>query len=325
MPDAGHIELERAVDSIVVGARLRRELGDLGPLKQSIERLGLLQPITISPDGTLICGRRRLAAIRELGWPTVKVWVRSGISDRLNTLLAWQDENTLHKPLSVIEAADLYRELKAVMAEDAVRRQRASHFGATSETDADGGADSAPPSRPGKTRRQAAEAITGGASYSRLEQVNALEDIANGDDQPEVVRDLARASLDEIRDGKPVSRVHEDVMTVKRQSDAEELDRLAREALERIKQPRPRRHGAKPQPRRKRSNRAFVHTWTDMDGWSARYDAVEVGPALSDEEWALFERVVAETEAFHAAARSAREKAGSAASATEDPTHLQVV
>ena len=325
MPDAGHIQLERAVDSIVVGGRQRADLGDLGPLKGSIERLGLLQPITIAPDGTLICGRRRLEAIRELRWPTVKVWVRSGISDRLNSLLAWQDENTLHKPLSVIEAAELYRELCVVMAEDADRRQRATRFGACDEDGDIGGAESAPPSSPGKTRRQAAETITGRASYSRLDQVNALEDIAISEDHPEAVRNLARGGLDEIRDGKPVSGVYEHVMAVKRQAETDELDRLAQEALERIKQPRSRRTKSTPPPRRKRSTRAFVHTWTDMDGWSARYDAAEVGPALTDEEWALFERVVAETTSFHAAALAAREQPRADAAGPKDVAHLQPV
>jgi len=319
MPEAGHIELERAVGSITIGARQRSELGDLEPLKRSIEKLGLLQPITISPDGTLICGRRRLEAIRELQWPTVKVWVRSGISDRLNSLLAWQDENALHKPLSVIEAADLYRELRVVMAEDAARRQHATQFGASDGAEGHGGADSAPPGSPGKTRRQAAETITGSASYSRLEQVNALEDIANDETRPVAVRDLARAGLDEIRAGKPVNGIHANVMKVKRQAEAAELDRLAREALERIKQPRSRRTNAKPSPRRKRSTRAFVHTWTDMDGWSARYDATEIGTALNEDEWALFERVLTETATFHAAARSAREQAPA------NEAHLQVV
>ena len=325
MLEAGHIELERAVASIVIGARQRNDLGDLGPLKRSIEMLGLLQPITVSPDGVLICGRRRLEAIRELGWPTVKVWVRSGISDRLSSLLAWQDENTLHKPLSVIESAELYRELRAAMAEDAARRQHATRFGVADGKEDHGGADSAPPHSPGKTRKQAAETITGSASYSRLEQVNALEDIANGSDYPEAVRNLARAGLDEIRDGKPVSSVHEHVMTVKRQSDADELDRLAQEALERIKQPRSRRSKSTAPPRRKRSTRAFVHTWTDMDGWSARYDAADVGLALNGAEWALFERVLAETTTFHAAARSARDKARSRDAMSEDAAHLHVV
>ena len=77
----------------------------------SIARDGLLQPITITPDGMLICGARRLAAIRQLGWKTVNVWVRSGISTTLGQLLAEQDDNLLHKPLTPVEEASLYLSL----------------------------------------------------------------------------------------------------------------------------------------------------------------------------------------------------------------------
>jgi ParB family chromosome partitioning protein len=122
------IELERTVDSIQVGTRHRTDLGDIDALAASIREHGLLQPITDHPDGVLVCGRRRLAAIRQLGWRTVSVWVRSGISDRLGHLLAEQDENLHHKPLTQLEAAALYRELKQLMAEDAARRQVASRF-----------------------------------------------------------------------------------------------------------------------------------------------------------------------------------------------------
>src|SRR3546814_8785142 len=95
-----------------------------------IERLGLLQPVTITPDGMLVCGHRRLAAVKQLGWPTLRVWVRTGVSDHLTQLLAEQDENTMHRPLSPLDAARLYRELKELLAEDAARRQRATRFGA---------------------------------------------------------------------------------------------------------------------------------------------------------------------------------------------------
>src|SRR3546814_12633107 len=69
MSDAhGHIELERRVDSIKVGVRHRSDAErDLAPLMRSIERLGLLQPVTITPDGMLVCGHRRLAAVKQLG------------------------------------------------------------------------------------------------------------------------------------------------------------------------------------------------------------------------------------------------------------------
>src|SRR3546814_20896167 len=95
----GHIELERRVDSITIGARHRSDPErDLAPLMRSIERLGLLQPVTITPDGVLVCGHRRLAAVKELGWTTLRVWVRTGVSDHLTQLLAAQDENTTHRP-----------------------------------------------------------------------------------------------------------------------------------------------------------------------------------------------------------------------------------
>src|SRR5690625_4406576 len=133
------IELERTVASIQVGHRHRSDLGDIDALAASISEQGLLQPLTVTPEGVLVCGRRRLAAIQQLGWRTVSVWVRSGVSDRLGHLLAEQDENVHHKQLTQVEAAALYRELKALMAEDASRRQAASQFSTARQPGSDGG------------------------------------------------------------------------------------------------------------------------------------------------------------------------------------------
>ena len=47
---------------------------------RSIQKLGLLQPVTITPDGVLVCGPTPGGG-KRLGWRTLKVWVRSGISD----------------------------------------------------------------------------------------------------------------------------------------------------------------------------------------------------------------------------------------------------
>ena len=54
MSDRGHVELDRSVSTIVVGERHRRDPGDLTPLMDSMKRVGLLQPVTITPDGHLI-------------------------------------------------------------------------------------------------------------------------------------------------------------------------------------------------------------------------------------------------------------------------------
>ena len=241
----GHIELERSIDSIVIGARHRTDMGDVGPLMASIQRLGLLQPITITPDGVLLCGRRRLEAVKRLGWRTLKVWVRSGLSDSLTSLLAEKDENALHKPLNALEAAALYRELKKVLAEDAGRRQKASQFGFEHDgDDGAGDADSASPApATGAARRQAAETVTGKASYSRLEQIATLEDVAADQQQPDAIRRLAAAELRGVGGGAPVNPAYERVQAAMRaarlnagaDAGADELERLAAEALARCR------------------------------------------------------------------------------------------
>ena len=53
---AGGVQLDRVVDSIIVGTRHRADLGDIDALAASIEREGLLQPLTVTIDGVLVCG-----------------------------------------------------------------------------------------------------------------------------------------------------------------------------------------------------------------------------------------------------------------------------
>jgi ParB-like nuclease domain len=52
---------------IRVGERARRDLGDVASLAESIEQLGLLNPVVVTPDGELIAGERRVEAFRLLG------------------------------------------------------------------------------------------------------------------------------------------------------------------------------------------------------------------------------------------------------------------
>ncbi|WP_308468462.1 ParB N-terminal domain-containing protein [Rathayibacter soli] len=348
----GHIELERATDSIWAGNRHRQDLGDLDPLTASIDREGLLQPITITPDGMLICGVRRLAAIKRLGWKTVNVWVRSGISTRLGQLLAEQDDNVLHKPLTQTEQAALYRELKVLLAEDATRRQEASRFTAGGQNPrSDGAADSAAPSTAsGDAREQAALLITGRKAYSRLEETGRLQAIAGDPAQPEPVRVQAAAELEAITAGGPVhpglqrvnarlalseldqlatdqaqpagirqqaaagaARVRELEATVH----AADLERLAAQALRRAKAATKKRKHPIPGAQRRLDDgepvllplRSFLYLWDDLGGWWNRYDAAQIGAALTDWQWEQFLATLAGTTAFAQAARTAREQA----------------
>jgi ParB family chromosome partitioning protein len=63
------------IDDINVGARARRDLGDIDRLAQSIAEVGLLHPIVVNNDCRLIAGARRLKAVKSLGWEKVSVTV----------------------------------------------------------------------------------------------------------------------------------------------------------------------------------------------------------------------------------------------------------
>lgn len=83
--------------------RQRRELRNIDELAESIQRIGLINPIVITSDGVLVAGERRLTAIRQLGWTQVSVQFVDELSDyELQTIeleenvkrenLPWQDE-----------------------------------------------------------------------------------------------------------------------------------------------------------------------------------------------------------------------------------------
>ena len=325
MSDKGFVELERQIDSIVVGERHRRHPGDLTKLMESLTRVGLLQPVTITPDGYLICGYRRLAAAKELGWQTLRVWVRSGISDELTRLLAERDENITHQPLTPDEAAKLYEELLDLVKEDARRRQAATQYGAKSDQAAGqhGHAESASPGPGslGSARRRAAEMVTGKASYARLEQILEMERIAADRSQPETIRQVATDELSMIRNGGPVDPGYQRVKAAQRvavrmtSSQDPDVNALTDEALaeakadhrRRVQENRAKRASAAASA--KRSTRAFVLTWAELDGWSTRYDVEQVAREAKPDDWTLFLRVVDETITFAEAVTRAREHA----------------
>lgn len=62
-----------AIERIIIGKRHRRDLGDIDSLAASIAENGLLHPIPVKPDGTLIAGERRLRAAQQLGWTEIPV------------------------------------------------------------------------------------------------------------------------------------------------------------------------------------------------------------------------------------------------------------
>jgi site-specific DNA-methyltransferase (adenine-specific) len=84
------------VSSIRVVDR-KRELGDIVSLAQSIKDLGLLNPITVLPDHTLVAGYHRLQACKSMGWAEIDANIVA--LDALNAELAEIDENLIRNEL----------------------------------------------------------------------------------------------------------------------------------------------------------------------------------------------------------------------------------
>ena len=309
MSDNKGVIIEWSVAAIQVGNRHRRDHGEMNPLIASIERHGLLQPITITPEGFLICGARRLAAVKRLGWKTVRVWVRSGLSDRLGQLLAEQDDNVLHKPLTPLEAAGLYRELKALLEEDAKRRQEASRFSSENQQGKDGGGKLPAPSlgSTGPAPVQAAAMVPGGVSYKTFDKIGYLQKIAGDETMPDELRGRAKTELERMEGGGPVTPGYE---RVRNEVDAQpgstqsELHRLAEEALVRVKaEQRAKRKNLRKPPVIRRGDRpfptrAFVLTWTELTDWWERYDLHQLATELTDEQTDDFHTALTGSNAF---------------------------
>ncbi|WP_454859677.1 ParB N-terminal domain-containing protein [Promicromonospora soli] len=351
----GLLRLDVAVDSIIVGDRHRQDLGDIDALATSIERFGLLQPITVTPDMLLVCGYRRLIAIQRLGWTTTRPWVRRGISDRLHEVLAERDEEQLRKPLDDVEAGQLYREIKELLAEDAARRKQVTQFrglgtptdgpgtdlsgaavtgSATTgdETDNYGPANLAGPSDLRNSRRQAAQMVTGKASYSRLDRISALSDIADDTTRPDRIRIMATDALEQVRTGASVfplyDRVRAELAAIDPSAQAvepvgqDDVDEVVAAAVERLAQPA---HETDPvgngeadagesrgPVKQRHSLRAWALLWQGMDGWWEHYDPADVGAGADEADWAVFENVLDQTSRFAAAARAGRDQAQAA-------------
>jgi 16S rRNA G966 N2-methylase RsmD len=92
--------IEFPIANIIIGQH-KRVLFDVSALAQSIKERGLLHPITILPDGTLVSGYHRLEACKSLGWQMIPVVRRAW--DELHAELAEIDEQIIRSELKEIE------------------------------------------------------------------------------------------------------------------------------------------------------------------------------------------------------------------------------
>jgi ParB-like nuclease domain len=112
-----------SISHIVVDNRLRKEMGNIDELSNSIKEYGLIQPIIIDSDfNYLIAGGRRLEAVKRLGWTELLhgrdfVWREE--LDKENKQLRLQavelEENLKRKELTWTEQVEGKKRLLVLM------------------------------------------------------------------------------------------------------------------------------------------------------------------------------------------------------------------
>ena len=102
-----------AINEIKINlGRREANLSGIDELIRSISEVGLLNPITVDPDYTLIAGLHRLEAAKRLGWTEIECMV-CGL-DGLQAELAEIDENVVRTALSTIEYGELLERRKEI-------------------------------------------------------------------------------------------------------------------------------------------------------------------------------------------------------------------
>lgn len=134
------VHMKLMIATIKVGDRHRKDLGDLEPLARSIEENGLLHPVVVTSDYTLVAGYRRLEACRDvLKWTEIDATV----IDPANPVRAEHDENVQRKSLLPSERVAIARILWPQEIKDArarkISRLRKGRISPVRRTFPDGG------------------------------------------------------------------------------------------------------------------------------------------------------------------------------------------
>lgn len=110
------------VGSIKVANRIRKEFGDIESLAADIKENGLINPVTLTPDGKLLAGERRLRAVKSLGWENVDARVIENTDD-VQQLRIEISENDNRKEFTFSERQRIIELLHEIYDREARARQ----------------------------------------------------------------------------------------------------------------------------------------------------------------------------------------------------------
>ena len=99
------------ISDIKIKKRVRKDLGDIEMLKESLSHYGLMNPIIVNSQYELVAGHRRLEAAKSLGWSTIEAIVVD-TKDKLLQLELELEENIQRKQFTDSELIDGYESLE---------------------------------------------------------------------------------------------------------------------------------------------------------------------------------------------------------------------
>ena len=109
------------IEDIKVKKRIRKEMGDISALAESMKRFGQISPILITKKNVLIAGGRRLEAARSLGWTNINA-VLAEIPDELTKLEYEVEENIQRRDFTQAEAREAFQKIDSLKNPSLFRR-----------------------------------------------------------------------------------------------------------------------------------------------------------------------------------------------------------
>jgi len=100
-----------AIKDIKIKKRVRKDLGNLDDLKDSLRNYGLLNPITLNRRYELIAGERRLQAATQLGWTNIQANIIDNLTE-IEELEMELEENNQRKEFTDGELLAGYKRLE---------------------------------------------------------------------------------------------------------------------------------------------------------------------------------------------------------------------
>lgn len=99
------------IKDIKIKKRVRKDLGNLEDLKDSMKLYGLMNPITLNSRYELIAGERRLQSAIQLGWTSINANIIDNLSE-VDQLEMEIEENNQRKEFTEAELMEGYKRLQ---------------------------------------------------------------------------------------------------------------------------------------------------------------------------------------------------------------------